>query len=408
MLEKAILDEIPLSIQRQHRSFSTFPAVSPYLRALGFTLLPSYISRRIKGGDAESSASQKIATLDGLRGIACLIVVNQHLTYNFTEAIFRGWGLDDNNKWLAQVPGISLLWDGRSMVAIFFVISGYVLSHKPLRLMRSQSWEQVNHTIASSAFRRLPRLYIPVMASTLATCMASYLGVFDNARAVKAKPLILTGNEPCPDKFDTLSAQLRQWWGFILEQTRSGRTIPNVLDLHTWTIPVEFMSSMTLFATQMALCRVKPLPRLAVVALLIMFSVNWDWEGNVMFLTGMLLADLDQTLRHNNNGTPADDSTSPSGNRIRLICISLLILGIYLASCPTEHPDITPGYQILTSLAPRLWGNTRPFWKSVGATLIVWVSSRYADIAPLFTNAFAQYLGKVCNISSSMTQDGRL
>lgn len=83
--------------------------------------------------------NQNIAALEDLRGIACLIVVNQHFTYNFTEQIFASWGTEPQAHYITQIPIVSALWAGHAMVEVFFVISGYVLSHKPLKLAREKA-----------------------------------------------------------------------------------------------------------------------------------------------------------------------------------------------------------------------------------------------------------------------------
>src|ERR1700760_339690 len=52
------------------------------------------------------------------------------------------------------------------MVAIFFVISGYVLSYRSLKLAREGKPIQLLDSLASSVFRRWLRLHLPVLDST--------------------------------------------------------------------------------------------------------------------------------------------------------------------------------------------------------------------------------------------------
>jgi peptidoglycan/LPS O-acetylase OafA/YrhL len=47
-------------------------------------------------------------------------------------------------------------------VPLFFVISGYVLSFRQVRMIRAGNFEQLNDTIFSAVFRRGIRLFIPV------------------------------------------------------------------------------------------------------------------------------------------------------------------------------------------------------------------------------------------------------
>ncbi len=70
-------------------------------------------------------------SLDGLRGVAALVVVVHHclLTSIVLAATYRGgttsgWGL---SELLTRTP-LHLLWDGTGMVLVFFVLSGFVLT----------------------------------------------------------------------------------------------------------------------------------------------------------------------------------------------------------------------------------------------------------------------------------------
>jgi peptidoglycan/LPS O-acetylase OafA/YrhL len=395
LLEKTAIPKTWSVSQLQRRiSNITTVSLSNLTRLLWNALLPSWFHRRPANATEQPSTARNIATLDGLRGIACLIVVNHHFTYNFTETIMVGWGVDEENKHISQLPGINLLWDGQAMVAIFFVLSGFVLSHKPLSLSRSASWAELHNTVASSAFRRVFRLYIPVLTSTLIIAIASCFGVFDYARIVKDQMGVLTGNEPCPDKFQTLTAQLSQWWGNILLQINEPHR-PNTLDLHTWTIPIELLSSMTLFVTVVALSRLAPRYRIAFLAVQIMFTIHWNWEGSFMFLTGMMLVDLDYAIGSSHSPESGLVGGPKTANKRRITYVTALLVGVYLASTPYKRAGETPGYQFLASLTPPSWRADRPFWKSIGATVMVWVVRQYRPIQPLFTNALVQYLGQV-------------
>lgn len=99
-------------------------------------------------------------SLDGLRGVAALVVVVHHclLTSIVLAATYRGgttsgWG---PSEVLARTP-LHLLWDGTGMVLVFFVLSGFVLTLAFLK-PPNPSW-------ASFYVKRLPRLYLPVWGS---------------------------------------------------------------------------------------------------------------------------------------------------------------------------------------------------------------------------------------------------
>ena len=83
--------------------------------------------------------------LDGLRGVAALFVVFAHYEATYFPSLNPAWHAGDasvvegaqavtpnKNNNLLQLPIIRAIYTGPFMVAIFFVISGHVLSQKAL------------------------------------------------------------------------------------------------------------------------------------------------------------------------------------------------------------------------------------------------------------------------------------
>lgn len=110
--------------------------------------------------------------LDSLRGLAALVVVVNHCLNLFPP--FGGFGasqtvyaVDPVVAWVARSP-LSLLWDGRAAVALFFVLSGFVLA---LPWFRGRQ-----PTYGSFAIRRVCRIYLPYAAAVgLAMVLATTL-----------------------------------------------------------------------------------------------------------------------------------------------------------------------------------------------------------------------------------------
>ncbi|KFH47533.1 hypothetical protein ACRE_016850 [Hapsidospora chrysogenum ATCC 11550] len=129
------------------------------------------------------NSRDKIRCLDGLRGVACLLVFNYHFFWPWTPAIMLGHGaappaaLEPYYGW-AQLPIICLLHRGRPMVAIFFAISGYVLCRHILRAIHERRLEAAYKSLASAAFRRVFRLYIPPTISMLIVAVLAQMGAF--------------------------------------------------------------------------------------------------------------------------------------------------------------------------------------------------------------------------------------
>ena len=73
------------------------------------------------------------------------------------------------------------LHGGFMAVAIFFIMSGYVCSIKPLKLSRDGKPDEARKNIASSAFRRVIRLGLPAGLATTISWLLCQLGGFDMA-----------------------------------------------------------------------------------------------------------------------------------------------------------------------------------------------------------------------------------
>jgi peptidoglycan/LPS O-acetylase OafA/YrhL len=108
--------------------------------------------------------NNRIDYLDGLRGIASLIVFINHYLLSFYPALFLQkpdyvHTTSNIEGVIAKTP-ISVFYSGGFAVCIFFVLSGYVLSYK---YFINKSYEY----LASSAVKRYIRLAIPILASVI-------------------------------------------------------------------------------------------------------------------------------------------------------------------------------------------------------------------------------------------------
>lgn len=135
----------------------------------------------------------KIRCLDGLRGIACLLVFNYHFFWPWTPVIMLGYGAFPPRApepyWGWQsLPIICLLHRGRAMVAIFFAISGYVICRHILRLIHERKLDTAYQKLASSVFRRVFRLYIPPTISMFLVAVLAQVGVFKSEFAIYKGP----------------------------------------------------------------------------------------------------------------------------------------------------------------------------------------------------------------------------
>lgn len=117
---------------------------------LGVAMRPGGRRRRPEPGS-------RIASLDGLRGIAALVVVVYHvfLTQPALAAPYLDPGAEVGpGTWWATFTPLHLLWAGPEAVFVFFVLSGLVLALPVADSGRLNLWDYYP--------RRLVRLYLPV------------------------------------------------------------------------------------------------------------------------------------------------------------------------------------------------------------------------------------------------------
>ena len=384
--------------------WACLPYLHKWIFPIGLAILPGYISSRMTGQPSESKKSQNIASLDGLRGIACLFVFNQHFSYSYSQKFLEGWDGTEGRQWVIQLPVIRILWSGNAMVAVFFVISGYVLSYKPLRQMQDQS-DQVLRTISSAIVRRGIRLYLPSFAATFVCMLLLQAGAFEQGReAFNQKTTLLSANEAPPPRLDTFTEQFWDWSGTMMKMLYpwTWQDTWQNYDLHLWTIPTEFRGSMLLFLIHCAVARLRLAFRVAVLATLVAYSAYTDAEQIVLFLVGMLVAQVDVILRGPTKTEPwsplipVNEVGRAAAYYKRVGWIAVFVAGLFLASTPTDYAENSTGYAFLVTIfVPQWYRSHRYFWQSIGAVLLVWSVSHSEDIKPIFTNPFAQYLGKI-------------
>ncbi|MFS0868181.1 acyltransferase family protein [Microbacterium sp. 179-B 1A2 NHS] len=105
---------------------------------------------------------QRLASLDGLRGVAAVVVLAHHalLTVPALAAGYYDRVTRDPLAWMLSYTPLHTFWAGREAVYLFFVLSGMVLVLPVLRKGREFLW-------LSYYPRRVLRLYLPVAAAVL-------------------------------------------------------------------------------------------------------------------------------------------------------------------------------------------------------------------------------------------------
>ncbi|OLN89045.1 hypothetical protein CCHL11_06005 [Colletotrichum chlorophyti] len=375
------------------------------LTALLFFLLPSFVQRRLRPNDFKPRRLYATSWLDGLRGVASLIVFFCHFTEKHVPWYSLAYGYRDENDHAAssplQLPFLRVIFCGRPMVHIFFVISGFVLSLKALKQARKHEYDGLHRTLSSSVFRRGFRLFLPTIASTFAIMVMIRLG--------------WTG-KPLP----TLWEQIVDWKNAVWKITFSWQwDITQLLpyDVHLWTIPIEFSNSLLLFVVLTGLSRMKTYLRLASVLAIMIYSLKSGHWAAFEFMAGMGIAEIGliQEARHERAVATAQNKeasdmeasviSGPSSSPVATLLFKAFLVGnlvfaLFVAGWPNQHADITPG------LSP-LWHNTmEPFfgmggdlvsfpWYALGAVQVVVALQQIKTLQNLFVTPLAQYLADI-------------
>ena len=174
-------------------------------------LVPSFLQHHFTRETRRPDKIGPTAYLDGMRGLAALTVFFCHYFYQ-SFVIAEGWGSAPHNYHILKLPFLRLWYQGPPAVCVFFVISGYALSLRPLKFVRSRSYEDFAVTLSSLTFRRGIRLYLPTTISTFMVVILLRLGVYEMTRDfANDRTYMKNIVEPHPVHFEHTWDQLKDW-----------------------------------------------------------------------------------------------------------------------------------------------------------------------------------------------------
>jgi len=283
------------------------------------------------------------------------------------------------------------------MVCLFFVVSGYALSLKPIRLIRSRSPSEFTSTLSSLIFRRGIRLFLPCVVSTLLIVLLLRVGAYEwNREFAYNSTYIRNVQEIHYDRLDTTREQLVDWawamWKFVHVWDWDEYGGSTGMDVHLWTIPVEFRASMVVFLVLMGMARARVVVRAGAVLGLGGFaylSARWDV---MLFCCGVLLAEKDVSRAE---GKGKGGKGRGRGWGWGVFWGGVSVLGMYLLSQPDEGGEETPGWVWLSGVIPEWWEDKHRYWQSFGAMVFVLAVGRSPAWQRVFTSGVVQYFGRI-------------
>jgi len=316
--------------------------------------------------------NNKIDRLEGLRGLACLVVVNEHFMKLFFPALFLTHVLVDSR--VSGTPSIghapwNLLHNGMAAVAVFFVLSGFVLSYS---FFSSQK-----HTpFFTRVLSRYIRLIIPILGSLL---IVYALYSMDLVKYWEAKSISLAVDRyfppEAPEFFDILHDGL---WRSLLF-TRDTYNIP------LWTMKIEFIGSILIFLMLSLFARCqnnKYYTPIKCTTYLVLLSVFAYYQVLLIsFVLGMLIADI-HCGKFNSELYKTRKYWMPL----------FIILGLYLLSTDSRGLD-TGIHWVLLKSNPTEYSEL--FYSILGAALLlpVVMHSDYCD--SFLSSKFCIWLGGI-------------
>ncbi|KAK6003399.1 hypothetical protein QM012_009170 [Aureobasidium pullulans] len=359
-------------------------------------LLPSFLhSDSGQPTDIEKTPEivHPTAWLDGMRGIAALLVYIYHLSYS-THDVDTAWTYDGKRDFL-RLPLIRFFYNGPSMVSIFFVLSGYALSYKPVKQIRKQEVLPLFEGLASSVFRRWMRLFLPCLASTSVIVVLLRLGMYDATREIANDQARLPFHrERHAQSYETLGQQLWDLTAafFAFSNPFIANEMP--MDPHLWTISVEYGASIVLYVTQLGLCRLRTRYRLLSLVCLIFMAHQASRWPMILFYGGFILAELD-IRRSALAASETFDGTINTSHLWSATYLCIFFCGLFLGGQPWKAVDKAPGWITLYKLIPKHVSDKFRYWGNWGAILLIWATSNSPLLQCVFTNRVSQYFGRI-------------
>ncbi|KAJ0117127.1 hypothetical protein J7T55_003544 [Diaporthe amygdali] len=218
--------------------------------------------------------------LNGLRGVACLIVFNYHVAILWNPM---------QKKTLGKVPLFNVGLAGHGATMVFFVLSGFVLSYSPLSKISSGGNDSALLTsLWSSIIRRGFRLFTPLVALAFMFAFVTFFtSMYEDSKQL---PYAQTDPKTVADFFLNMESYARMVLRLINPFTWK-IVQPATLE-QAWTLPFEYRGSLIVFLLCIVCSRLTSRCRklfLLAFALFALHYVRWDV---FCFTAGMGLAEL--------------------------------------------------------------------------------------------------------------------
>ncbi len=313
---------------------------------------------------------QKLKHIEGIRGLAAIIVVLHHYTLAFYPALNFGnthqahVGNGNLEVLIANSP-LNLIYNGGFAVCIFFILSGYVLSN-------AYHQNNIPKILIQYAIKRYFRLLVPVGASIIIAYAFIKMNFMHNANlgAVTKTNDWLSG---AFDHDDGLLAVIKNIFVdvFFFKD--------NSYNAVLWTMTYELLGSFLIFSFLLLIHPFKYKMSLYVLLVLVLFYTDNNFYA--AFILGVIL----------NKYTIQQQIADKKIVIPRWLLIVLLFVGIYFCSYPLSI-DVEHSIYGFISL-PFLMNHE--FYHVLGSFMLMFVILHSEKLKAILSGKIISYIGKI-------------
>ncbi|KAF2271359.1 uncharacterized protein EI97DRAFT_462896 [Westerdykella ornata] len=324
--------------------------------------------------------------IDGLRGVASFMVVCGHLCTAFVPWLHSPANEPNTRPHLFQLPFFRLAVGGRSAVALFFLITGYVNSIGPIGKSRAGNTDAAFQGIARSALARSGRLVLPTMLATFISWFLANTGAYHMTKHVDSTWIRQGWHRQEPTMWAALKSLVRaevETWTIGWDD----------YDGTQWTLHLFLEGSMLVYTTMLATILVKPKARFIIYAVLYFYF--WQQgEGlaigalkGLNIVTGMFVAELHNHFK--------DTATSTLPTPVPAL---LILLGLFLSSYPQDAQQNARWSHLMQRLMESVTvkdADVRRYWDHLGASTLLLGIFFSRTARNILTSPVFNFLGRV-------------
>lgn len=315
-------------------------------------------------------AKDKIKYIEGIRGLAAIIVVLHHYTLAFYPALNFGdsnqtnFGNGSHELLFANTP-LNLIYNGGFAVSVFFILSGFVLSN-------AYHQSQNPNMISSYAIKRYVRLFVPVSVTIIISYIFIKAGFMTNSNLgeiTKSRDWLNGAFTVDLGIYDVIKNMFIDV--FFIKDNKYNPVL--------WTMTYELLGSFLLFAFLLIIHPLKNKNILFITLICVLFFTK-----NEFYAAFILGAFLNKNIIHNDVGF------------LKLFLKNhflflYLLLGIFFCSYPLCNTVNHTMYQYITFS----FLNNYDFYHVIGAFIIMVVVLHSDKLKQFFSLQVLSYIGKI-------------